>query len=60
MKNNGLVKSPYAALRCILRHCDVLPVRLIPQNLRALPMALFTKPSILVFLQRMILIKVLV
>ena len=35
---DGLVKSPYAALRCILRHCGVQEVRLIPQYLRALPM----------------------
>jgi hypothetical protein len=24
-KYDGLVKSPYAALRCILRHCGVQP-----------------------------------
>ena len=47
---DGLVKSPYAALRCILRHshpkrlrllgtpCGVQKVRLISQYLRALPM----------------------
>ncbi len=35
---DGFVKSPYAALRCTLRHCGVPKVRLIPQNLRALPM----------------------
>ena len=46
VKFDGFVKSPYAALRCILRHCGVQIVRLIPQNLRALPMALFTKPSV--------------
>src|SRR5271169_354702 len=34
---DGCVKSPYAALRCILRHCGVRKVRLIPQDLRALP-----------------------
>jgi hypothetical protein len=32
-------------LRCILRHCDVLSVRLIPQDLRALNLELFTLPS---------------
>ncbi len=36
-KNDDFVKSPDAALRCILRCCGVLEVRLIPQNLRALP-----------------------
>jgi hypothetical protein len=34
-------------LRCILRHCGVRQVRLIPQALRALPADLFTKPSIM-------------
>jgi hypothetical protein len=34
---DGFVKSPDAALRCILRHCGVPMVRLIPQDLRALP-----------------------
>jgi hypothetical protein len=29
-------KSPDTALRCILRHCGVPVVRLIPQDLRAL------------------------
>jgi len=43
---DGFVKSPSAALRCILRHCGVpKKVRLIPQDLRALHMELFTKPS---------------
>jgi len=34
---DGFVKSPDAALRFILRHCSVLDVHFIPQNLRALP-----------------------
>jgi hypothetical protein len=34
MKIDGLVKSPTSALRFILRHCSVLKVRLIPQDLR--------------------------
>jgi hypothetical protein len=44
---NGFVKSPDAALRGILRHCGVLQVRRIPQDLRALPAVLFMKPSIM-------------
>jgi len=44
---DGFVKSPDAALRCILRHCGVRQVRLIPQDWRALPAVLFTKPSIM-------------
>jgi len=43
---DGFVKSPISALRCILRHCDVPYVRLIPQNLRALNLELFTLPSL--------------
>ena len=35
MKIDGFVKSPTSALRYILRHCSVLKVRLIPQDLRA-------------------------
>ena len=31
-------------LRCILRHCDVLHVRLPPQDLRALNLKFFTLP----------------
>jgi hypothetical protein len=31
----------YAYLRCILRHCGVQGVRLIPQNLRALHLVFF-------------------
>jgi hypothetical protein len=38
-------------LRCILRHYDVLSVRLIPQDLRALNLELFTSPSSLDFLR---------
>ena len=38
-------------LRCILRHCDVLSVRLIPQDLRALNLELFILPSSLDFLR---------
>jgi hypothetical protein len=34
---DGFVKSPHAALCCILRHCSVRQVRFIPQNLHALP-----------------------
>jgi hypothetical protein len=45
MNFDDFVKSPDAALRCILRHCGVRQVRLIPQDLRALPAELFTKPS---------------
>jgi hypothetical protein len=40
-------KYPDAALRGILRHCGVRQVRLIPQDLRALPADFFAKPSIL-------------
>jgi hypothetical protein len=32
-----LAESPDAALRCILRRCDVPVVRLAPQDLRAVP-----------------------
>ena len=45
MKVNGFVKSHSAVLRFILRHCGVLHVRLIPQNLHALHNELFTLPS---------------
>ena len=45
IKVDGFVKSPTSALRCIPRHCDVLYVRLIPRNLRALNLELFTLPS---------------
>jgi hypothetical protein len=44
---DDFVKSPDAALRFILRYCGVRKVRLIPQDLHALPAALFTKPSYL-------------
>jgi len=44
-KLDGFVKSPTSALRCIPRHYDVLSVRLIPRNLRALNLELFTLPS---------------
>jgi hypothetical protein len=44
VNNDDFVKSPDAALRCILRHCGVRQVRLFPQELRALPAELFTKP----------------
>jgi hypothetical protein len=43
---DGFVKSPSAALRFILRHCDVRQVRLIPQYSRALHLELFTVPSV--------------
>jgi len=45
LKNDGFLKSPNSALRCIPRHGDVLYVRLIPRNLRALNLDLFTLPS---------------
>jgi hypothetical protein len=48
---DGFAKSPDAALRCILRHCGVRQVRLIPQDLRALPANLFTKPSIMTIIK---------
>jgi hypothetical protein len=47
IKFAGFVKSPDAALRCILRHCGVRRVRLMTQDLHALPADLFTKPSIM-------------
>jgi hypothetical protein len=34
---DDFVKSPHAALRCILRRCSVRQVRFTPQDLRALP-----------------------
>jgi hypothetical protein len=37
LKADALVKSPDAALRCILSHCGVQQVRLIPSDLHALP-----------------------
>jgi len=36
---DGLVKGPDAALRFIIRHCDVRQVRLVPHDLPALPAA---------------------
>jgi len=42
---DGFVKSPTSVLRCIFRHCGVPYVRLIPQDLRALNLELFTLPS---------------
>ena len=36
VKFDGFVKSPEAALRCILRRCSVPKVRFTPQDLRAL------------------------
>jgi hypothetical protein len=48
---DGFAKSPDAALRCILRHCGVRQVRLIPHDLRALPANLFTKPSIITIIK---------
>ena len=50
-KIDGFVKSPASVLHCILRHCGVALVRLIPQDLRALNLELFTLPSNLDFLQ---------
>jgi hypothetical protein len=55
---DGFVKSPDAALRCILPRpspggrliAAYAEVRLIPQDLRALPAELFTKPSVAIFL----------
>jgi len=43
--DDGFVKIPSAALRCILGHCGVQEVRLIPSDLRALHLKLFTVPS---------------
>jgi hypothetical protein len=43
IKDDGCVKSPDAALRCILHHCGVRK-RFIPHDLRALPAELFTQP----------------
>ena len=45
LKIDGFVKSPTSTLRCIPCHCYVLYVRLIPRNLRALNLELFTLPS---------------
>jgi hypothetical protein len=42
---DSFVKSPTSALCCILRHCSVLYVRFVPQDLRALNLDLFTLPS---------------
>ncbi len=42
---DGFVKSPTSVLRCILRHCSVRKVRLVPQDLRALNLELFALPS---------------
>jgi hypothetical protein len=43
---HGPEQSRRAALRCILRHCSVLlSVRLIPQDVRALHLDLFSLPS---------------
>ena len=36
-KDGDFVKSPHAAMYCILRHCTVQQVRFIPQNLYTLP-----------------------
>ena len=41
---HGFVKNPTSSLRYIPRHCGVLYVRLIPRNLRALNLKLFTLP----------------
>jgi hypothetical protein len=51
LKHDDFVKSPTSVLRCLLRHCDVLSVRLIPRDLRALNLELFTVPSSLDFLR---------
>ena len=50
-RNHGPEQSRRAVLRCILRHCSVLYVRLIPQDLRALNLELFTLSSIFNFLR---------
>ena len=42
---DDLVKSPYAALRFILRTATYAQVRLIPQDSRAFPLELFTLSS---------------
>ncbi|MCX5908028.1 MAG: hypothetical protein NTY64_12820 [Deltaproteobacteria bacterium] len=44
VKNDGFVKSPSAALHCILRRCGVLSSTP-PQELCALLLELFTLPS---------------
>jgi hypothetical protein len=36
-RSDGFVKSPHAALCCILCHCSVRQARFIPQDLHALP-----------------------
>ncbi|MEI6315816.1 MAG: hypothetical protein WCO89_13165 [Syntrophus sp. (in: bacteria)] len=46
---DDFLKSPDAALRCILRPCGVRQVRLSPQYLRVLPADLFKKPSMVAF-----------
>jgi len=48
---DNFAKSPSAALRFILSHCGVRQVRLIPSDLRALHMELFTLLSVIDFLQ---------
>ena len=48
---DGFVKSPTSALRCILRHCSVLYVPFVPQDLRALNLELFTLLSDFDFLR---------
>jgi hypothetical protein len=50
MNYDGFAKRPSSALRCIFRHCGVLYVRLIPQDLRALNLELFALPSFCEFI----------
>jgi hypothetical protein len=44
-KIDDFAKSPTSALHCILRQFNVRKVRLIPQDLRALNLELFSLPS---------------
>ena len=44
-RHDDLAKSPPTTLRCILRHCGVHIVLLIPQDLQALYTELFPKSS---------------
>jgi len=43
LNSDDFVKSPTSLLGCIFRHCGVLYVRRIPQDLRALKFEAFSK-----------------
>jgi len=45
LNNDGFAKNPNSVLHCILRHCGVGELRLIPQNLFALNLEFFSLPS---------------